>query len=450
MRFLIYGMLALVALPLSSSKPVWQWMWVLVVAIIALVHLISGRRSRPVSWPTSCLVAVVGVSIFIGWGFIQALVPFGIDSVVGVLEVDTILAQKGLVSVDPVLTIKVALSFLSHLVFFVLVYEFCSRRQKAVNLIRFCGIVVAVYAAYGFIVYVSGNDTILWYERKRDFVSLLSTFLNHNSFAAFAGLGMQCLIAYAFFWSQDELVEGRTGRELYRHTLETLLTKAWWLPLAILVTVVALLLSNSRAGFGSAAVAIFLLLILSPNNYAKDRSVWKSIFGTSTVVAVGLGLFAFSGDILEQRLQRDASLDERFDVYPLVIDAILARPITGFGLGSFDDTFRLYQDETVTGYFDRAHNDYLELAFTAGIPATILLLISLLALFIYLFRSLKYGNKYRAFIGLGVAAIMQLGLHSVVDFSLQKPGVSYIWIAIIAASLAITCRCRKSAKMLDK
>jgi len=419
---------------------------VLVIAVLALVHLFGGVRARPVRWPTSAVAAMFGVLVFLLWGFLQALLPMDIVGLTGVPTVDNTLEAKGLISVDPALTIKATVSFLSHLLFFVLVYELCSRRQKAVNLIRLCGVIVAVYAAYGFIVYASGNDTILWYARERDFTSLLSTFLNRNSFAAFAGLGLQCLIAYAFFWAKDELAEGRTGRELYRHVLETMLTKAWWLPLAILITAVALLLSNSRGGFGSVALAIFFLFLLSPNNYSQNHSSWRSILGAGAIVAVSIGLFALSGDILEQRLQGGASLGERFDVYPLVIEGIIDRPITGFGLGTFGDVFSIYQDESVVGYFDRAHNDYLEIAFTAGIPASVLLVVSLLVLFSFLIGSLKYGNQYRPFIALGIAVMVQLGLHSLVDFSLQKPGVSYMWVAIIAASVAVAHRCRRAAE----
>lgn len=390
-----------------------------------------------------------GISVFILWGFVQALLPIGIVGSTGVPAADNILEAKGLISLDPALTIKVTVSFLSHMLFFVLVYELCSRRQKVVNLVRFCGAVVAVYAAYGFIVYVSGNDTILWYKKWWTYNSLSGTFLNRNSFAAFAGLGLQSLIAYAFFWAQDELAEGRTGRELYRHVVETMLTKAWWLPLAILIVAIALLLSNSRGGFGSVALAVFFLFVLSPNNYSQRRSSWKSVLGAAGIVAVSIVLFALSGDILEQRLQADAGLDERFDVFPLVIEGILDRPITGYGLGTFDDVFRLYQGENIVKYYDRAHNDYLEIAFTAGIPAAALLVTALFALFFFLIGSLKYGNQYRPFIALGITVMLQLGLHSLVDFSLQKPGVSYMWVAIIAASVAIAYRCRRAAEASD-
>lgn len=444
MRMLIYGLIALAPLPLASARPAWQWLWVLVVAVAAVVYLFQARRTRPMASALAIKAAVVGISVFIAWGFLQALVPMGAGAVFDISSVDNILSASGVVSVDPAKTLSNALFFLSHLVFFILVYQYCSRREKTVNFIRFCGVIGSLYAAYGFIVFVSGNDTILWFEKWANQSSLTSTFVNRNSFAAYVGLGLQCLIAYAFFWAQDELAEGRTGRELYRHVLETMLTKAWWLPLAILLCVVALMLTNSRAGFGSGAVAIFLLFLLSPNRYGDKNSGWGSILRAATVVAIGVGVFSLSGEMLDHRLQSDASLDQRFSIYPIVLDAMSNRPIVGYGLGTFEDVFRVFRDDTVTLYFVRAHSDYLEVALTAGILAAVLLVVSIAALVFQLVASLKFGNQYRSFIVLGITASVQLALHSLVDFSLQIPAVSYLWCAIIAASLAAAHRCKRA------
>lgn len=444
MRMLIYGLIALAPLPLASARPAWQWLWVLVVAVAAVVYLFQARRTRPMASALAIKAAVVGISVFIAWGFLQALVPMGAGAVFDISSVDNILSASGVVSVDPAKTLSNALFFLSHLVFFILVYQYCSRREKTVNFIRFCGVIGSLYAAYGFIVFVSGNDTILWFEKWANQSSLTSTFVNRNSFAAYVGLGLQCLIAYAFFWAQDELAEGRTGRELYRHVLETMLTKAWWLPLAILLCVVALMLTNSRAGFGSGAVAIFLLFLLSPNRYGDKNSGWGSILRAAIVVAIGVGVFSLSGEMLDHRLQSDASLDQRFSIYPIVLDAMSNRPIVGYGLGTFEDVFRVFRDDTVTLYFVRAHSDYLEVALTAGIPAAVLLVVSIAALVFQLVASLKFGNQYRSFIVLGITASVQLALHSLVDFSLQIPAVSYLWCAIIAASLAAAHRCKRA------
>jgi len=446
MRFLIYGLIVLAPLPFASARPVWQWLWVVTVGVIAIVHLFNTARAPTVTWPSSILWAFSLVGIFVLWGFSQALLPVGDDAFIGILPVDQLLAQSAKVSADPTKTITNATFYLSHFVFFVLVYAFCTKRTKTVQLIRFCGIIVCIYAAYGFIVFVSGDETILWLEKWASGGSLTSTFVNRNSFAAFAGLGLQCLIAYTYFWTQAELPEGRTGRELYLHILETMLTKAWWLPLAIILTATTLLLTHSRAGFVSVMIVVFMLLILSPSSYRRVGRNWSTLFGAVIAVAIVVGLFAFSGKVLEGRLIQDASFDQRFSVYPIILDAIADRPLTGFGLGTFDDVFRLYRDETISLYFDRAHSDYLELALTAGIPATALIIVTMTVLLGFLASSLSVGIQYRSFIALGITATIQLALHSLVDFSLQIPAVSYMWCAILAASAALATKC-KNAEM---
>ncbi len=424
---LIYGLIALAPLPLASARPAWQWLWVLVAATAAVVYLAQARRVRPIGSSLAFTIAISGTCVFVLWGFLQALIPMGAGAVFDISSVDNILSASGVISVYPAKTLSNAIFFLSHLVFFSLVYQFCSRREKAVNFIRFCGIVGGLYAAYGFIVFVSGNDTILWFEKWTSPNSLTSTFVNRNSYAAYVGLGLQCLVAYAFFWAQDELAEGRTGRELYRHVFETMLTKAWWLPLAILLCAVALMLSNSRVGFGSVAVAIFLLFLLTPSRYGGIKNGWGSLLRAATIVVVGVGVFSLSGEMLDQRLQSDASFGQRFSIYPIVMDAVSNRPFVGYGLGTFEDVFRAFRDDTIDSYFVRAHSDYLEVALGAGIPAAVLLVASIAALLFQLITSLKFGNQYRSFIALGITASVQLASHSVVDFSLQIPAVSYLW-----------------------
>lgn len=443
MRTMIYGLLALAPLPFASARPAWQWLWVVVVGVLVLLYLFKSWRHSDRHVPKSLSLAFWLGGLFVAWGFVQASSLFGGSLGISVEVVDQLIGELGSISVAPYKTIANATFFLSHGAFFWLVFAYCNRRIKSVQLLRFCGFVVAVYAVYGFIIFVSGNETVLWYKKWASIDSLTSTFVNRNSFAAFAGLGLQCLIAYAYYWLQDELMEGRTGRELYRHVIETMIAKAWWLPLGIVLSAIVVLLTNSRGGFGSVAIAVFLLILLSPNSYQRTGNAVRRFFGFGTVLALGVGLFALSGEMLETRLQADATFDQRFEVYPLIVEAIMDRPLAGFGLGTFDDVFRMYRNQDVTIYFDRAHNDYLELAMTAGIPAATMLVVAFIVFVAFLFSRLKVGAQYRAFIALGITSSIQLGLHSLVDFSLQIPAISYMWCAILAASVSVANRCEK-------
>lgn len=444
MKWLLYGLLLFAPLPLASARPTWQWLWVVYVGIACIVFLLTHWRSRFPNLPSALRIVTILTLVFIGWGFVQALAPIGLEASIAMSAVDDILQDLATISVAPYHTLSNTLYYLAHAAFFYLVYATVSRRIKAAEFIRFAGISGGLYAAYGFIVFVSGNDTILWYEKWAGLGSLTSTFVNRNSFAAFVGLGLQCLIAYAYFWTQDELAEGRKGRELLRHFLDTILTKAWWLPLAIILAAIALLLTNSRGGFGSVVIGMICLLLLSPNRYQREHSIWRTFVVYVFFALVGVLLFSLSGSVLEGRLQNDASFDQRFVVYPIILDAIMDRPILGFGLGTFDEVFRIFRTEDVTIYFDRAHNDYLELAITAGIPAMAIFLSAFMIVLVYLARRLRFGAQYRSFIALGISTSVQLGVHSLVDFSLQMPAVSYLWAAILAASVAVAHRSEQS------
>ncbi|WP_262693312.1 O-antigen ligase family protein [Kordiimonas aquimaris] len=441
MRFLIYMLLALSALPFASARPTWQWTWVIVVGLIACGCIVRSYRNQTPSWPLAISLPASLAMLFVVWGFIQAYFYTAAGaSIAGLASTESI-------SVNPALTVSNTIYFLSHLVFFLCVFSFCSRRDKAVNILKNIGIIIAIYAAYGFIIYVSGNDTILWFKKWANLNSLTSTFVNRNSFASYAAIGLQCLIAYAFFWAQDELAEGRTGRELYRHILETMMVKAWWLPLAIFLTASALLLTSSRAGFSAAVAGVFILLLLSPNRYKQEGggTLKAGLIVIGFIVLSG-SIFTLSGEILDQRLQADATLDMRFKAYPYMINAIMDSPLTGFGLGTFDEVFQAYRGPDVIVYFDRAHSDYLEIALTAGIPAAIILVLACIMPIFTLSGALKYGAQHRSFIALGISVTIQLGLHALVDFSLQMPAVSYTWLAVLAASMAIAIRCKRAAQ----
>lgn len=446
MRWVIYFLLALSPLPLASARPAWQWLWVSLVGALYLGQLIAARKRGGVQLPSALVVSFAMMLVFVGWGIVQAFLPVGASLELAIPPVDTTLKRLATISVSPARTFAVSSFFLSHVLFAYLVFVFVDRRDRGVQLIRFCGIIGLIYAAYGFAVFVSGNETVLWYEKWAGYDSLTSSFVNRNSYAAYAGLGLQCLIAYAFYWAQDELAENRTGRELYRHLLETMLQKAWWLPLAILLTATAVILTNSRAGFVSVATGVFMLFLLSPNRYQRTANWAKRIASYSAVLATAAGMFYLSGQTLDTRLQTDASSDRRFINYPYVVEAIEARPLLGYGLGAFDNVHLTYRAPDDPGWFSRAHSDYLELAHNAGIPAAVWFLVALGISMVFLVRRLVFGLQYRAFVALGITTSLQLAIHSTVDFSLQKPAVSYLWVAILAVSFAIAHRCELAHK----
>jgi O-antigen ligase len=107
---------------------------------------------------------------------------------------------------------------------------------------------------------------------------------------------------------------------------------------------------------------------------------------------------------------------------------------TGSGLGTFAQTFPRYQEEDVTGFFDHAHNDYLEFGAETGIIGVLLIGISvILSLIIALLALYRRRDPLCRGIAFSVVmAITAILIHSFVDFNLQIPANAATFMVILA------------------
>lgn len=423
---------------MASVRPLWQSLWVIVVGFMTFIMAtriaIAPNRSLPsfLLWPCSL------IALYISWGVFQAWVPSPDPFVENIREIATISNPPLVISVSPHSTFLVATFFLSHLAFFFCVFDYCEDRQRAVSLIGFVGTTILSYAIYGFVVYVLGYEKVLWFEKTISHRTLTSTFVNRNSFAAYAGLGAMCLVAHLVYLMEKY-------RQDKTKLIEGVAIKVSWQILAIFVTMIATVLTHSRAGLISVAIAMTCLILLGPRIVHTNRISTQGLTIVSMTVGVGIVALNLSGDILHQRFEVELLEGYRIHAYQYILNAISDAKFRGFGLGSFEDAFPLYRGEQLAMYFDRAHNDYLESVMSAGLPATIILITAFIMFFFHLATQIKYAGTHRVFVALGLAAIIQMGLHSLVDFSLQIPAISYTWVAILAAALSISGDEKKQA-----
>lgn len=85
-----------------------------------------------------------------------------------------------------------------------------------------------------------------------------------------------------------------------------------------------------------------------------------------------LAVFFLSGEGWVQRLARaEADLEVRMHVYEQTWQATEQAPLTGYGIGSYQQTFPLFADQRSSPW-RRAHNDWLEMIFELGKPAALL------------------------------------------------------------------------------
>jgi len=89
-----------------------------------------------------------------------------------------------------------------------------------------------------------------------------------------------------------------------------------------------------------------------------------------------------------------------------------ARPLTGYGLGTFPEVYQRYALRIFPFYANHAHNDWVEFVDEGGVPFLLLILVPFAA---------AIPVSLRHPWGLGVVAVM---LHACVDFPFARPSVS--------------------------
>jgi O-antigen ligase len=228
-----------------------------------------------------------------------------------------------------------------------------------------------------------------------------------------------------------------------QYFFENILVRGWF-PLLLVITITtALFLSLSRGGCLSTAlavVALFIVLLLS-------RRIKNNAAVMLLLAAIGLvawGVLTQSGDHLIERLNDISSENQdRWLVYDILSKANVENRWLGVGYGSFEKSFRLYRDETIAAYYDKAHNTYLENIFELGLFQASALFLAILLAALLCLRGVWIRRKDWLYPAVGFAASVLVGAHALVDFSLQIPAVAFTYALIMGAAVGQSVSTRK-------
>lgn len=195
------------------------------------------------------------------------------------------------------------------------------------------------------------------------------TFANRNHFAVWLALG--CLVAPVWALAGNR-------------------RPAWRLPVAsglLLLFVLTILSSGSRAGMAGAALALVLGPLIVREDLkrmlrGRPRWVLPAIMGGLLML---IALFVLLSILLGRAVSVDRLIGEevgrdmRSRGLPTVLAMISNYFPVGTGLGSFNPLFRLHEPFALLKltYFNQAHNDYLGIALDAGLPGLLLMAVGL-------------------------------------------------------------------------
>lgn len=353
------------------------------------------------------------------------------------------------ISLSPQETATALMKLVSYLVVFFISLQFNRDSGRAAFTFKSIAYAGLVYAVYGLIVYLGGFDTVLWFEKSVYRESVTSTFINRNSYATYAGLTLLAGFPLLFEKIQSSFQYGIKSYYGRQYFFENILVRAWF-PLLLVITITtALFLSLSRGGCLSTALAVFALFtILLASRRIKNNAAAIFLF-----VAIGLvsaGVLKQSGDQLIERINDISSEhQDRWLVYDILSKANVENRWLGVGYGSFEKSFRLYRDETISAYYDKAHNTYLENIFELGLFQASALFLAIFLAALLCLRGVWVRRKDWIYPAVGFSASVLVGAHALVDFSLQIPAVAFTYALIMGAAVGQASSTRRDRKTSD-
>ena len=200
------------------------------------------------------------------------------------------------------------------------------------------------------------------------------------------------------------------------------------------VILVALLLTGSRGGIASTALGLFVLgaltLRLRKQRFAEQREA-IIVVGALLVAAT----FLVFGDIVAGKITQEGFRDEsRMAVYTIAMRSILDAPLLGYGYGTFADVFPMFRDQSVStwGYGEwptipiwKCSKDWASVWVDAGRKRRLLVLRCVKG------AMTRQMNEMLPCVAASVAFL--LGVHALVDFSLQMQAIAITFMALLGA-----------------
>lgn len=427
---------------LGSNRPIaWYVNAVYFGALFILFEAalwLSGR-SHPVAlgrvrWP-----AIIFVLVSM-WILVQAStwVPPSFENPIYVYSRQIFPDQNiaGSLTINRSLTYLALLRLVTEGAVFWLFLQLGRSPQRAHWTVEAVALIGIAYALYGIVAFFVFPNTILWFQKYAYLDSVTSTFINRNSYATYAGIGLICALACTFSaYNREASLVGRSAlRRATSFVASTAGAAGWWL-VGSFILGLALVRTGSRGGIIAtiAGVAVLLLLTL-----LRGRNVVVATASLLGVLVAGITIFVFGDFFAGRLLALGFESADRLAVYKLTLLSIWDAPWKGFGYGTFEVVFPMYRDNSVSpfAYWDKAHNTYLEIIQGLGIPFAILFFVMLLGLVIRAGRAALTRRSSATAVLIATSATVIVALHACVDFSMQIQAVALTWTALLGTAMA--------------
>ena len=332
---------------------------------------------------------------------------------------------------------------LAYCLLFLLLCSLFNTRKRLTWLLATLVLSGTFQAFWGAAMTLSGVEWLLVIPKTSYIGDATGTFVNRNHLAGYLELTLACGIGLLL-----ALRDGRPFRWI--NVLELLMGPKARLRLALVVMVIALVMTHSRMGNTAFFAALLLVggifVLLDREHRLRNSLILASIVVIDIlVISQYFGLEKLKDRVLSTRIH-DVVVDGevvqqaneiRDDVFVYALPLLKDKPLTGQGAGSFESVFPKYPGDDIRLHFDHAHNDYLQFAIEHGLIGMLPLLgFVLLALWRALQAMWRRESLYRSGVGFGAAmGIVAIGVHSSTDFNLQIPANAATFVVVCAIAV---------------
>ncbi|MCD2323318.1 O-antigen ligase family protein [Sphingomonas sp. IC-56] len=303
----------------------------------------------------------------------------------------------------------------------------------------------AISGCWAVLQFAGGLDSVFYTYRVSNPDVATGAFANRNHQAVFLALLYPMLGAFAAGPSRD-------GGVARAKRLGSLALGLFLFPL--------ILGGGSRIGLFAALLGILfggLLYVTSTARRLRERRKEGGALRRGLIVAAVLLVSAiviasvtYKGVSFDRLMQASATQELRLKVWPLIWKQSGDYFPVGSGAGSFAPVFQLAEPDQILRptYLNRAHNEFLEILLTAGLPGMLLLAAGFIMVLNYGRQALMRGRHARV-AQCGVAVIILLVLGSITDYPIRTPILSSVLVIASLWAAAVEAEVRGGAKRPD-
>ena len=323
-----------------------------------------------------------------------------------------------------------------------------------------CGVIVSTACAMaiiGILQEVSGTNLIYWYRDTSYATGLFfGPYINRNHFAGYQAMAI--ILGLGLLLTQPVQAQ-RTEPSLWRHRLlhwfGFLSPGRLLLTFALSLMTGAMLMAASRGGALSLLLGLLCLgLLLHQHHWQWHRRI---VLTFSLISMIGMGLWLGTDPLLKRFEQLTAGSTRllwagRLPAFQAAWQISKDFPLVGIGYDAFPVVSARYQSaDEVNLRFAHVHNDFLQLLAETGWMGTGLLMGGML----FLMRAmvLQWRTRRDPFVqtmaAAGMAALVAMGLHSLVDFNLRIPANALLFTTVLALTFACVHLPRHGAGELE-